>query len=63
MFSMHETQCPTKGVGFGGLLGGSGGLVSRLITPITHIVALIIPIINLLTKSPSPKPETLNPKP
>ena len=34
------------------LLGGSGDLVSRLITPITHIVTLIIPIMNILTKSP-----------
>ena len=36
------------------LLGGSRDLVSRLITPITHIVALSIPITNLLTKSPQP---------
>ena len=28
------------------------GLVSRLITPITHKVTLLIPIINLLTESP-----------
>ena len=33
-------------------LEGQGDLVSRLITPITHIVTLVIPIINLLTKSP-----------
>ena len=33
-------------------LEGQGDLVSRLITPITHIVTLFIPIINLLTKSP-----------
>ena len=31
-----------------------GDLVSRLITPIPHIVTLVIPIINLLTKSPDP---------
>ena len=29
-------------------------LVSRLISPITHTVSLIIPIIDLLTKSPDP---------
>ena len=33
-------------------LEGQGDLVSRIITPITHIVTPIIPIINLLTKSP-----------
>ena len=33
-------------------LEGQGDLVSRLKTPIAHIVALIIPIISLLTKSP-----------
>ena len=32
-------------------LEGQGDLVGRLITPINHIVTLIIPIINLLTKS------------
>ena len=37
-------------------LENQGDLVSRLITPIPHIVALVIPIINLLTKSPDPKP-------
>ena len=31
-------------------LEGQGDLVSRLITPRTHIVTLFIPIINLLTK-------------
>ena len=36
---------------FGPYLEGQGDLVSRLITPITHIVTLVIPIINLLTKS------------
>ena len=36
----------------GSILGGSGDLVSRLITSITHIVTLNIPIINLFTKSP-----------
>ena len=30
-------------------LEGQGDVVNRLITPITHIVTLIIPIINLLT--------------
>ena len=34
-------------------LEGQGDLISRLITPTTHIVTLIIPVINLLTKSPS----------
>ena len=33
-------------------LEGRGDLVSRLITHITHIVTLVIPINNLLTKSP-----------
>ena len=33
---------------------GQGDLVSRLITSITHMVTLIIPFINLLTKSPWP---------
>ena len=33
-------------------LEGQGDLVSRLITPITHIVTLVILIITLLTKSP-----------
>ena len=33
-------------------LEGQGDLVSRLITPITHVVTLILPMINLLTKSP-----------
>ena len=33
-------------------LEGQGDLVSGFITPITHIVALVIPLVNLLTKSP-----------
>ena len=33
-------------------LEGQGDLVSRLVTPITHIVTLLIPFINPLTKSP-----------
>ena len=33
-------------------LEGQGDLVSRLITPIIHIVNPFIPIINLVTKSP-----------
>ena len=33
-------------------LKGQGDLVSRLRTPMTHIVTPLIPIINLLTKSP-----------
>ena len=37
---------------WGSFLEGQADLVSRLITPITHIVFLLIPIINLLTKSP-----------
>ena len=32
-------------------LEGQGDLVSRLITPITHIVTRVIPVINLLAKS------------
>ena len=35
-------------------LEGQGDLVSRLITPIIHIVNPFIPIINLLSKSPRP---------
>ena len=41
----------TQGLAY---LEGQGDLVSRSITPITHIVTLPIPIINLLTKSPRP---------
>ena len=33
-------------------LEGQGDEVSRLITPVTQIVTLVIPIINLLTKAP-----------
>ena len=33
-------------------LEGQGDLATRLITPITQIVTLLIPLINLLTKSP-----------
>ena len=33
-------------------LEGKGGVVSRLIAPITPIVTLLIPTINLLTESP-----------
>ena len=33
-------------------LEGQGDLVSRLTTPITHIVTPFLPVINLLTKSP-----------
>ena len=33
-------------------LEGHGDLVSRLISPITHIITLIIPMSNLVTKSP-----------
>ena len=33
-------------------LEGQGDLVSRLVTPISHITTPIIPIISLLTKSP-----------
>ena len=33
---------------------GQGDLVSRVLTPITHIVTLVIPLIDLLTKSPDP---------
>ena len=32
-------------------LEGEGDLASRLVTPITHIIILVIPSINLLTKS------------
>ena len=35
-----------------GYLEGQGDLVSRLLTPLTHIVTQLTPIINLLTKSP-----------
>ena len=40
-------------------LEGQGGLVSRLITPITQIVTPIIPIINLVTKPPDPPSKPL----
>ena len=44
-----------RGLGINGLyLEGQGDFVSRLVTFITHIVPLIISIINLLTKSPDP---------
>ena len=43
-------------LGFRIHLEGQGDVVSRLITFITHIVTLIIPITRLLTKSPDPKP-------
>ena len=33
-------------------LEGQGDLVSRLVTPITHIITIVIPIILLLIKSP-----------
>ena len=36
----------------GAYLEGQEDLASRLITSITHIVTLIIPLANLLTKSP-----------
>ena len=36
----------------GKYLEDQGDLVSRFITPRTHIVSLVIPISNLLTKSP-----------
>ena len=43
--------------GLGLYLFGQGDLVSRFITHITHVVTLIIPIINVLaTKSLKPKP-------
>ena len=40
----HENCCTTY-------LEGQGDLVSRLLIPITHIVALIVASVNLLTKS------------
>ena len=40
-----------RGDPWGCYLEGQGDLISRLITPITHIV-LPIPIIDLVTKSP-----------
>ena len=43
-------------------LDGQEDLVSRLITPTTHIVTLIIPIINLLAKSPDPPSKPQNGK-
>ena len=33
---------------------GQGDLVSRFINPINHLVTLVTPISNLLTKSPDP---------
>ena len=40
------------GCGFMLYLEGQGDLVSRVITPITHVVTLVLSLINLLTKSP-----------
>ena len=40
------------GCGIGAYLEGQGDFVNRLITPITHVVTLVVPIINLVTKSP-----------
>ena len=48
-------------MGHGAHLKGQGDLVSRLATPVTHIVTPVIPIIRLLTKSPDSP--TRNPKP
>ena len=48
----HRGPTLLQGLGFRVYLEGQGDLVSRLITPITHIVTLFIPIINLVTKSP-----------
>ena len=42
----HGPNCPKS------YLEGQGDLVTWIITPITHIVTLAIPLINLLTKSP-----------
>ena len=42
----------TRSLDYGSYLEGQEDLVSRLITPITHIVTLILPIISRLTKSP-----------
>ena len=39
-------------IGFRAYLEGQGDLVSRVLTPITHIVTLVLPLILLLTKSP-----------
>ena len=49
MGSLHKRYIGTME---GYYLEGQGDLVSRLVSPITQIVTLIIPIINLLTKSP-----------
>ena len=40
-----------SGLKAAGYLEGHGDLVSRLITPISHIITPIIPIIDVLTKS------------
>ena len=42
---------PSK-LGFMVYLEGKGDLVSGLIPPIRHIMALLIPFVNLLTRSP-----------
>ena len=46
------TERDHKFLRFRGYLEGHRDLVSRLITPITHIITLIIHLIKLLTKSP-----------
>ena len=46
-----STSDPGPG-SFAGYLEGHGDLVSKLVTPITHIATLVIPLTNLLTKSP-----------
>ena len=50
-----------QGVRVAPLLGGSGDLISRLRTPIAHVVPPVIPLINLLTKSPDPPSRYLEP--
>ena len=44
----HKPANPARS----GLLGGSGDLVSRLITPITHIVTPFVRLLRPLTESP-----------
>ena len=39
-----------------GYLEGQGDLVNRLIAPISYMETSFIPIMNLLSKTPDPKP-------
>ena len=48
----QHQQYRSQDAGANHYLEGQGDLVSRLIAPITYVVTLVIPLINLLTQSP-----------